>query len=82
MDPQKFMNWVLRMVRLDTSVFDEVKGDVTATVPAVVVAAASTFLFGLGGLLWWVFKDFPEKGDFLLKSFIPRITTLKVYQLR
>ncbi len=51
---------IQRLLRLDTSVFDEVKQDPSATLPAVFVLAASTFLSGVGGWLWWVFQDFED----------------------
>lgn len=49
---------LFRLVRLDTSVFDEVRQDATATVPAVFVVVASTLLAGVGGWLWWLVQDF------------------------
>ena len=59
-----------RLFRLDTSVFDEVREDPTATVPAFLVAALSTFLAGLGGWLWWVIQDFGDPGRVFLLSTI------------
>ena len=59
-----------RLFRLDTSVFDEVREDPTATVPAFFVAALSTFLAGLGGWLWWVIQDFGDPGRVFLLSTI------------
>lgn len=61
---------LMRLVRLDTTVFDEVRLDASATVPSVVVAVASTFLAGIGGLLWWMVAGFEETGDVLIKSVI------------
>lgn len=59
-----------RLFRLDTSVFDEVRQDPTATVPAFLVAAVSTFLAGLGGWLWWFIQDFDDPGRVFLLSTI------------
>ena len=59
-----------RLLRLDTSVFDEVGQDPTATVPAFFVAAVSTFLAGLGGWLWWFIQDFDNPGRVFLLSTI------------
>lgn len=46
-----------RLVRLDTSVFDEVRRDPAATVPAFGVLVVSTFLAGIGGWLKIVVED-------------------------
>ncbi len=69
-DPQVLVNRLMRLARLDTSVFDEVKSDVNATIPAIVVAVVATLLSGVGGWLWWVFEDNPDSGDFFFKSAI------------
>jgi hypothetical protein len=70
MDWQALSDRLLRLARLDTSVFDEVKGDPAATLPAIVVAAAATFLAGIGGWLWWIFQDFQDSGEIFVKSVI------------
>ncbi len=63
--------WLLRLARLDLSVFDDVKDDVSATVPTLTVAVAASFLSGLGSWLWWTFQDFPKGGsDVFVKSFL------------
>ena len=59
-----------RLVRLDTSVFDEVRQDVAATTPAVLVIVISTFLSGIGGWLWWLVKDFGDSGDVFIESVV------------
>ncbi len=61
---------IRRLLTLDTSVFEEVRTDRSATVPAIIVAAAATLLFGLGGWLLWVLQDGPNSGDVFIKSFI------------
>ena len=66
---QNLGNWLLRLARLDLSVFDDVKDDVSATVPTLVVAVAASFLSGLGSWLWWTFEDFPDAGEVMVKSF-------------
>ncbi len=75
MDPNALMQRIRRLAMLDTTVFDEVRGDAASTIPALIVAAVSTLLFGLGGFLWWALNgpdsDFYEgSGDIFLKSLI------------
>ena len=74
-DPNVLIARVRRLAMLDTSVFSEVRMDRTATVPAIVVAVGSIFLFGIGGLLWWMVNGYdteglPSTGDILLRSVI------------
>ncbi len=70
-DMQGMMNRLMRLMRLDTTVFDEVRLDPGATVPAVIVAVAATFLAGLGGWLWWsMTQDFGDKSKVLFQSLI------------
>jgi len=59
-----------RLVRLDTNVFDEVRNDASATVPAIVVVVASTFLAGLGGWLWWLLQPYGDNGKVFFQSVI------------
>lgn len=59
-----------RLIRLDTSVFDEVRNDTSATIPAVLVAAIATFLAGVGGWLWWIMQDFGDGGQVFFESAI------------
>lgn len=70
MDWQALTNRLLRLARLDTSVFDEVKADPAATLPALFVAVAATLLAGVGGWLWWIFQDFADSGEVFVKSVI------------
>jgi hypothetical protein len=75
MDANALMQRIRRLATLDTSVFDEVRTDTASTIPALVVAAVSTFLFGLGGFLWWMLngpdiRGFESTSDIFLKSFI------------
>jgi hypothetical protein len=63
MDVNSLMQRLRRLATLDTSVFDEVRTDTNATVPAIVVVVVSTLLFALGGWLWWVLADIPEFAD-------------------
>ena len=73
MDVNSLMKRLQRLAMLDTTVFDEVRGDPAMTLPAVIVAVVSTFIFGFGGYLWYAFNvdyAFISKGDMFLKSFI------------
>jgi hypothetical protein len=49
-----------RLARLDTTIFEEVRQDASATLPAILVLAVSTFLAGIGGWLWWMIHDFGD----------------------
>jgi len=59
-----------RLLRLDTTVFDEVKGDPAATLPAVFVVIASTLLAGIGGWMWWVIEGYGRNGTVFFHSVI------------
>jgi len=61
---------LMRLVRLDTTVFDEVKQDPAATLPAVFVVIASTLLAAAGGWMWWVIKGFGDNGKVFFHSVI------------
>jgi hypothetical protein len=68
---QNLGSWLLRLARLDLTVFDDVKDDVSATVPTLTVVVVASFLSGLGSWLWWTFQDFPKGGgDVFVKSFL------------
>jgi hypothetical protein len=53
MDPNLTLNRVLRLARLDTTVFDEVRDDPAELLPAIIVAVISSLLAGLGAFLYW-----------------------------
>ncbi len=57
-----------RLVLLDTGVFDEVRHDHAATLPALLVVAVSTVLAAVGGWLWWLTQDFPDGRQVLFES--------------
>ena len=60
---QNLGSWLLRLARLDLTVFDDVKDDVAATLPAITVVVAASVLAGLGSWLWWIQQDFPPGVD-------------------
>ncbi|HYM16460.1 MAG TPA: hypothetical protein VEZ14_12965 [Dehalococcoidia bacterium] len=70
MDLNSLIQRLRRLAMLDTSVFDEVRTDANATIPAVVVAAVATVLSGLGGWLWWSFQGLGGSGKIFVQSMI------------
>lgn len=73
LDTNALLMRVRRLAMLDTSVFDEVRMDATATIPALIIVIASIFLFALGGWFWFVSNDYffyTGSGEFFLKSVI------------
>jgi len=54
MDPNAIINKLLRLARLDTTVFDEVRDDANELIPAMIVAGVSALLAGLGATLFFV----------------------------
>jgi uncharacterized membrane protein len=67
---QNVGNWLMRLARLDLTVFDDVKDNAAATAPAIAVVVVASFLAGLGTWLWGVVEDVPDKGELLLKATI------------
>ena len=59
-----------RLFRLDTSVFDEVRQDPAATIPAVLVLTVATLLSGIGGWLWWSVQGYGDGGQVFIQSVI------------
>jgi hypothetical protein len=53
MDPNAVINHLMRLVRLDNTVFDEVRDDPKELIPSLVVAAVACLLAGVGAMLWW-----------------------------
>jgi hypothetical protein len=70
MDFEVMIGRLLRLARLDTTVFEEVRMDPAATVSSFVVAAAAVLAAGLGGWLWWVQEVDFDKGRVFLQSVI------------
>jgi hypothetical protein len=70
MDFNQLMQRLRRLVTLDTSVFDEIRTDTAATIPAAIVAVVSVVLFALGGWLWWIVEDFGRTGRFFVESVV------------
>ena len=70
MDFEVIVGRLLRLARLDTTVFDEVRMDPAATASSFVVAAAAAFAAGLGGWLWWIQKFDFDGGRVFVQSVI------------
>lgn len=80
MDPNVMVNHVLRLVRFDTSVFDEVRDNVNELVPALVVAAIASLLAGLGATLFWEFNfDFGPDNAWLNMFILGGLFTAALY---
>jgi hypothetical protein len=60
---QNLGSWLLRLAKLDLTVFDDIKDEAAATVPAIAVVVAATVLAGLGSWLWWIQQDFAPGVD-------------------
>jgi len=70
MDPNVIVDRLMRFVRLDTGVFEEMRDDATGTIPALIVAAISFLLSGIGGYLWWLIQGYQDKGKLFAESLI------------
>lgn len=57
-----------RLAMLDVRVFDDVRVDPRATLPAIAVATFSTLMLGLGGWLWWVTSGLGDGASVFVKS--------------
>lgn len=57
-----------RLAMLDDSVYDELRFDSNATLPAVAVTAVGLLALGLGGWLWWLLSDLGETGTVFIKT--------------
>jgi hypothetical protein len=67
---QNLGNWLLRLAKLDLTVFDDIKDEAAATVPAMAVVVVATLLAGLGSWLWWFNEIDYKNGEVFLKSLI------------
>ncbi len=59
-----------RLATLDDSVYDELRFESTATLPAIAVTAVGLLAFGIGGWLWWLLSDLGETGSVFVKTVI------------
>ncbi len=70
MDPNLILNRLLRLAKLDTTVFDEVRDDANELIPAMIVAGVASLLAGLGATLFWLFNWEFEPDNVWLNVFI------------
>jgi len=62
--------WVGRLLRLDLSVFDEIRSDPSATAGAIIVVAAASIMAGIGSWLWAIQWPHIEASKVLYKSLV------------
>ncbi len=80
MDPNVIINRLVRLMKLDTSVFDEVRDDPKELVPALIIAGVSAFLAGLGSLLFWsVVADYDPDSAFVNQFILGSIFMAAMY---
>ena len=72
MDPNAILNRLMRLIKFDTSVFDEVRDDARELVPAMIVAGAAALIAGLGTALHFtvLWEDFARPDNPWLNMFI------------
>lgn len=70
MDPNAILNKVIRLAKLDTTVFDEVRDDANELIPAMIVAAVSALLAGLGAFLFIQINFDSTPDGLLLRTWI------------
>jgi hypothetical protein len=68
---QHIIDWVLRLIRLDLTPFEEARRDQTATVPIVGLVAVLSLLSGLGSFLWGIVNvEGLDAGEMFVDSFV------------
>lgn len=72
MDFNAVMNRLMRLVKFDTSVFDEVRDDARELIPALIIAGAAALIAGLGTALHFqlLWEDFARPDNPWLNMFI------------
>src|SRR3972149_12238669 len=67
---QSVSGWLGRLIRLDLTVFDEVRSDPSATPSAIVVVFLASVLAGIGSWLWAVQTDGVDAAEVFVKSLV------------
>jgi Yip1 domain len=68
LDFARIVNWLGRVIRLDTTAFDEIKMDPSGLIGGFVVVAVTNLIIGIGTYIYGTVEDLPEKGDLLIKT--------------
>ena len=67
MDFARIVNWLGRVVRLDSTAFDEIKLDPSGMIGGLIAVAVTNLIIGIGTYLYGTIEDLPEKGDLLIR---------------
>ena len=62
--------WIGRLLRLDLSVFDEIRSDPSATPGAIIVVAVASVMAGIGSWLWAMQWGGVEASEVFVKSLV------------
>jgi len=81
MDPNAVLNKVMRVARLDTTVFDDVRDDQNELIPALVIAGISALLAGLGAFLFFEVNDYNFENTFLNTLLLGSIFLAALYAI-
>ncbi len=67
---QNVSGWVGRLLRLDLTVFDDIRSDPSATRAAIVIVLGASVMAGIGSWLWAVQTDGVEASEVFWKSLV------------
>ncbi len=62
--------WLVRLIRLDVTVFDEIRSEPSATPSAIVIVFGASVMAGIGSWLWAVQWRGVEATDVFIKSLV------------
>ena len=62
--------WLGRLIRLDVTIFDEIRSEPSATPSAIVIVLGASVMAGIGSWLWAVQTDGVEATEVLIKSLV------------
>ncbi len=62
--------WLGRLIRLDVTVFDEIRSEPSATPSAIVIVLGASAMAGIGSWLWAVQTDGVEATEVFIKSLV------------
>ncbi|MEX2237598.1 MAG: YIP1 family protein [Dehalococcoidia bacterium] len=70
MDFARTVNWLGRVIRLDSTAFDEIKLDPSGMIGGLIAVVLTNLVIGIGTYIYGTVEDLPEKGDLLIKTVI------------